>query len=83
VTVFFDPLKHTRNEGRLQKFLNCSPEHPYLEFHLHLICALRKKKMATATRLMMSKNLSYEKRRRVASFWIAARGINTWNSIFM
>jgi len=54
-----------------------------LEFHLHLICALRKKKMATATRLMMSKNLSYEKRRRVASFWIAARGINTWNSIFM
>jgi hypothetical protein len=63
------------------KFLDCSPEHPYLEFHLHLICALRKKKMATATRL--SKNLSYEKRRRVASFWIAARGINTWNSIFM
>jgi hypothetical protein len=85
VTVFFDPLKHTRNEGRLQvsglqpgasitgvpsasdmcivdeedghcndiddvkesflremkescKFLDCSPGHQYLEFHLHVMC---------------------------------------------
>lgn len=84
MTVFFDPLKHTRNEGKLQvsglqpgasipgvpsasdmcieeedghcneiddvkesllremkescKFLDCSPGHQYLEFHLHVLC---------------------------------------------